>query len=560
MRSSTINLLFIVELLLYIITCILIKPVDAIMLKDPASGFLYYALSLPVTTWILIPLSVFVTLYSPRRIHRMLSVFILVSLTELLPALIIVNPWLPDQYPYLSEAYWIYLHGKIYNVHYLSEVPGLGILYGILQLLIDVDPFTLSKIYALIQSIMLSTFLTIISARLLRVEYLLPLLFVAYNYFFQVNVFHRASLHFTYALVFTYLIIKILKDTSAENWKRKFASLALLFSAMTLTYPGSGYILALLTAAVLMLTLLKYNNVEREILVILLSITAIFVSWYLYISWNEARIAGSIINSLLKVLRLDISFVESATHPFATGLTETFRTLTYLRLVIEGSLMISGFMAASTSLIKCFIHKEKSVEPITQIIYALTVSAYIVIAPWLLTEWSRWSFYKFNGYLLIFSLMSLIIFFKRANPMIKPGFLKKTMYIALVFALALVPVLRYASMPYLHVTTQELDSVMFIHRYYSFTSNVYYLEYAPYILPRLLASRDLVHDVVSFYWFDDPKNDGIYIFTMRALTREAFYMYPIPLAHRLETLNTFMSTHSAKVYDNAFNWAYYFVK
>jgi len=559
MRPSAINLLFVVELFLYIITYILIKPVDAIVLKDLASGFLYYALSLPATTWILIPLSVFVAMYSPRRIHRMLSVFILVSLIELLPALVLVNPWLPDQYPYLSEAYWIYLHGKIRDVHYLSEVPGLGLLYGILQLLINVDPFTVSKIYALIQSIMLSIFLTIISARVLRAEYLLPLLFIAFNYFFQIDIFHRATLHFTYALVFIYLIIETLKGASAEDWKRKFTILAVQFSAMTLTYPGSGYILALLITMAFLSILLKYN-VKREVLAILLSITAIFTSWYLYVSWSEVRIAGSIINSLLEVLRLDMPFVESATHPFATGLTKTFRTLVYLRLAIEGSLMMSGFIVASTNIIRCFIHREKNIELTTQIIYALTVSAYIAIAPWLLTEWSRWSFYKFDGYLLLFSLMSLTTFFKRASPIIKPGLLKRIICVALILALALVPILRYASVPYLHVTTQELDSVMFIHRYYSFTSDAYYLEYAPYTLPRLLTSRDLAHDVVSFYWFDDPKNDGIYVFTLRALTREAFYVYPTQLVYRLESLDTFMNTYSLRVYDNAFNWAYYFVK
>jgi hypothetical protein len=139
------NILLRLELvLLYIVILILLifttaRHVDVIELSDIELYPFYYLLVQSMTTWVAIPLIVFMVMLSSRSSYRLVAVLSLAFIIEFLPSFMMVNPWLPDQYPYLSEAYWIYLHGKISDVHRLSTVPGLGLLYGIFEIIINLE-------------------------------------------------------------------------------------------------------------------------------------------------------------------------------------------------------------------------------------------------------------------------------------------------------------------------------------------------------------------------------------------------------------------------------------
>lgn len=551
------NVLLIFMLNLFVASLLLTQPKDRILLSDNRLYPLFYTISLPLTVWITIPLGVFLALFSPRPLHRILSVLILSFSIEFLPSFMLVNPWLPDQYPYLAEAYWIYLHGKIYDVHYLDEVPVLGLLYGMLQIITNIDSFKLSKLFSLIQATSIPIFLMIISRHLYERESLLPILFLAFNYFKQINVFHRASLHFTYALLFIFLIFKILNQKNEASWKLKLALSLVIFSVMVLAYPGSGYILASLAGTYALLRILDYRDIKPLTLLLVFSIS-IFVIWYLYVSWSQVKIAGSIANSLMEVLRLDITAIESARHPYASGLTHEFQVIVYSRLTIEGIVLLTGFIASLISCILTFLKRLRGVENNNAFtfVYLFTIASFASVVPWLLTEWSRWAFYKFNAYFLLVALLTHTSYFSRFRGTEKLTYMKLLAYIVVTIALISVPLLRYASLPYLYVTTTELHSVTFVHKYYEFASNAYYLEYAPQILSRLLVLGDIAHEILSFYWFKNP-TEGLYILTMRALTREGFYTYPEPLHIRLKVLEEYMNIYGEKVYDNVFNRAYY---
>jgi len=542
---------------LFVLTFIMIKPVDVTKLSDVRLYPLYYFSIQPVTVWILIPLVTFMTIFHPRPFHRVLAVLILAFIIEFLPSVIMVNPWLPDQYPYLAEAYWIYLHGEISDVHYLSIVPGLGLSYGVFEIVTNLSPFAISKAFSLFQAIMLVTMLISLSKKLTDNYALLPLLFLSFNYFAQINVFHRAGLHFTYTLIFLYSFLTML---SYQHLKLRYLiASAIVFSAMVLTYPGSGFILVTIIGAYILLYIAGKAPSLLKLSVMVLSI--IFGVWYGYVASIELRAIGHFWDSLLKVLGLELSFEESMTHPFSEGLTPLFSVLIYTRLLIEGGVIVAG----------CLVALFKYASAITSrlrgrggndvlFVYVLTLASLIAPAPWLLTELSRWSFYKFNHYFLLFSLMSLLHYTHSQSRLrelasLLPIKTKILVSVAIISALLLVPLLRYASMPYLHVTTPELHSTLFVHGYFMFNSKCYYLEYPPYI--RVLVRGDTLHELTYMYWFENL-SVGLYVITDRALTRDGFYLYPQPLQVRLQELENVLTIRGDKVYDNEYNRIYDF--
>jgi hypothetical protein len=552
-------------IIMLMLTFIMAKHIDTIRLSDAKLYPIYYFLKQPTAIWVAVPLALVLITFSSRSSYRLLAILSLAFLIEFLPSFMMINPWLPDQYPYLSEAYWIYLYGNISNVHYLSYVPGLGLLYGIYEIIISLHPFIISKAFSLIQAIVVIVMLAIISRELTNNETLLPLLFLSFNYFADINVFHRSSQHFTLTLVFLYVILAIV--LKPRNFMSRHLLLsAIIFGSMVLTYPGSGYILATIVGAYLISYIVKNKPSTLSVVYIAVFIN-IFAAWYGYVSWREIRIAGSIWNSLIKVFQLEWSFEESATHPFSTGLTSLFRTLIILRLIIEGGVILIGFVIALYKTVSTLLsHSGKEEQSNNFVIYYLTLASLIAPAPWFLTEWSRWSFYKFSHYFLLFSLLSILSYIHSQHRLTRVKLFpsskilsKILVFSIIIIALFLVPLLRYASIPYLHVTTEELSSVYFVHQYFTFSRKCYYFEYTPYILPRLILRGEYLNDISSIYWFENITS-GLYIITDRALTRDGFYIYPQPLKARIMELENFMIIHGNKVYDNIYNRAFYLVK
>jgi hypothetical protein len=556
------NILLRLELVLLYIMILLIfttaRHVDVIELSDIELYPFYYLLVQPMTTWVAISVIVFMVMLSSRSSYRLVAVLSLAFIIEFLPSFMMVNPWLPDQYPYLSEAYWIYLHGKISDVHRLSTVPGLGLLYGIFEIIINLDPFIISKAFSFVQAIALVVMLAPLSKKLANNEALLPLLFISFNYFAQINVFHRAALHFTYTLVLIYLISTISNNRHLE-WRHLLAS-TVIFCAMVLTYPGSGFVLVSITIAYVLSYIIGKGFLTTLKLLIFIFLV-IFGVWYIYTAWSEIRIAGSIWDSLMKVLKLELSAMESATHPYSTGLTPLFKTIVYVRLVIEGGVIAMGFLVASYKYVQAVISYFKREDSDIPFAYTLTLASLTAPAPWLLTEWSRWSFYKFSAYFLLFSLMSLVSYtYSQYRPRRSAKTLLLFMRISAIFiitiALLLVPLLRYASIPYLHVTTSELFTAFFVHEHFTFEQGCYYFEYPPYVLPRLIVHREASHEISFMYWFENISL-GLYVLTDRALTREGFYVYPQPLQEKLRELENYMIIRGSKVYDSKYNRIYY---
>ena len=552
-------LLFIIILL--ILTFITVKHVDVIELSDANLYPLYYFLIQPISERVLIPLIVLMVMFSSKPSYRLLAVLSLAFIIEFLPSYILANPWIPDQYPYLSEAYWIYLYGNISNIHYLSLVPGLGLTYGIFEIATNTNPFILSKVFSLIQALALVILLAPLSKKTTGNESLLPLLFSSFNYFYQINIFHRFSLFFTLTLAFLYIIFTMVLKRN-YNW-RLFLISAILFSAIVLAFPASGYILAIIIGAYIILKFIKKGEFSAQFKFLMITLFTIFISWFSYINYIELiNNIGNFWQNIINVIQLKVTFEESAKHPFSTGLTTLFKLIVYIRLILEGGVIFAGFFIAMYKFITLMI-KDKAEKP-TIFPYVLTLMSVILPTPFFLTEWARWAFYNFSAYILLFSLISILLYLNVQSSRKKverPLFMKKLLKILTIFTiiivLLLVPLLRYTSIPYLNISTPELFSVFFVYEYYTFNHYCYYFEYPPYTLVGLLVQRETIHELTGTYWFENITSPGLYMITNRALTREGFYIYPQPLAIRLEVIENYLLLHGDKIYDDGYNRSYY---
>jgi hypothetical protein len=556
--QKSILLLFIMILL--ILTFITVKHVDVIELSDVNLYPLYYFLIQPISERILIPLIVLMVMFSSKPSYRLLAVLSLAFIIEFLPSYILTNPWIPDQYPFLSEAYWVYLYGNISNVHYLSLTPGLGLTYGIFEIATNMNPFILSKVFSLIQAVALVILLAPLSREIIGNESLLPLLFLSFNYFYQINIFHRVGLFFTLTLAFLYIIFAMVLKRN-YNW-RLFLISAILFSAMVLAFPASGYILAIIIGTYMTLRFIKKEEFSAQFRLLAIIFLTIYIAWYSYIDFIELRYAtGNFWQDIINVIQLKLTFEESATSPFSTGLTPLFKLIVYIRLILDGGVIFAGLFIAMYKFITLMIKDKAEKLPIFP--YVLTLMSVILPTPFFLTEWAQWAFYNFSAYILLFSLISILLYLNVQNSqkkIEKSLFMKiilKILAIFIIIIILLVPLLRYTSIPYLNVSTPELSSVFFVYEYYTFNHPCYYFEYPPYTLVGLLVQKETIHELTGTYWFENITSPGLYMITNRALTREGFYIYPQPLAIRIKAIENYLLLHGDKIYDDGYNRAYY---
>jgi len=130
----------------------------------------------------------------------------------------------------------------------------------------------------------------------------------------------------------------------------------------------------------------------------------------------------------------------------------------------------------------------------------------------------------------------------------------KTAIIAvIVVGLVLIPVTRYASLPYLHLTTQELGAATFVHYYYLGNQRIYYTEYPPYI--RIIVGKDPGWELTGYSLIsnqDFNPNANNFLITKRHLTRDGYYSYPKPISVTFNNMTKILSQSHNIAYVNGY--------
>lgn len=542
-----------------------VPAVDEIHLEESWRCLFFYATNLPLLYYVAIAYSALLALLAKSDGIRLFSLLNVAFLNELTPSIMLKNPWLPDQYPYLSEPFWLVREGHIAPIHYLDRVPGLGLIFSQFMLITTFSPYIISKLYPFLTVIMITLPSFILSRRLCGNGAVAPLLFLAVNSS-QINTFHRNTY---FSMLFSFIILLLWITAS----KRDVASLLLsilVYTASVISYPGSIIMPSMLLAFIIIVIVLDklflvsfIKNIMLKIKMLkrlrelalnecrarsklYLALTVIFL--LIFVLWQSdlnqpgfSSIIGNTYDAIRELMNPPRYIVE-ARHPWAIGLKPIFKMILRVRELMVVALLSLGFSAVLYDLRRGKI----------SLISMLFISLLILLAPFATSAgWGEWFIIKFIRYILFLASLSA------ASLWLSRRSLTRALITAvIVVGLILIPVTRYASIPYLHPTSQEIEAAMFVHLHYNGTDRIYYTEYPPYI--RILVGKNPGWEFNGWSDSVNPEESNV-LTTGRYMTRDSYYTYPIPRVKLINSLIASLSKSHNLVFVDGF-WTYLFMR
>jgi hypothetical protein len=440
----------------------------------------FYASHLPVLYYLTAAFLIAVVVWSAEKALKYLALACLAFLVEMSPIVLLVNPFVPDQYPFIAEPTWLALHGHLADLHYLGTTPGLGLVFSQLLLTTGFTPLQLSKFFPILSVVMVLIVAKIgdeigLDASLFGVP---AVLFLGFNYWYQTDIFHRQTFSLIFYLLSLYLIVKILKSER----RAYFIIYVVVYSAMVMSHPGTPvFLLISLVVATLGFTVIHKNR--RLLLLTYISLTIFFI-YYLFVnSWDLPRMFGYVYSAVRSLLGVVPSTPATAV---LTGYGATFQRLLNIRLGITGLYLL---LASLTTLYVLFKRAVgATVKLIAYIHIGLIVQIGIFVFGGYIANLRPLFFIVYTCALLVTQWLALVkrFFQARVSAPVKT-FAKVTLLSVLVTLTCLVPVLRFSGIPYLYAPTQELSVKTFVDRYYDYASPIYATESnLPYFLAVLV--------------------------------------------------------------------------
>jgi len=549
-----ISIPILIALFLTLITFLLIPVIDVIQLENVWQYPLFYASSLPLIYYLAVIYSSLLALFCRNDYGKLVSLLCVAFLVELTPSLMLVNPWLPDQYPYLAEPVYLIRNSHIAPVHCLHEVPGLGLTFSQLMLVTNLGAYMVSKIYPVLTVLMLVLPTFLMSRELCGNGAIAPLLFLAINSA-QINTFHRFSLFF---MLFSLALFLVWRRHGGHKPVHSILYI-IVFSAATLAYPGSIIIPSLLLLAPIIWLILRKvqasflsrrlkQSFPESIPTYRLGLISliIFLSWGIIVALNSfTDIVQLVYNAFVELASPEDPLrILTPQHGFSGAIpTITFLYILRVRMVLAIALQGLGFL----SFIPVLLGREKR-GGLIHVLYLPLLMSYLLYLP---TSANQYYTVRVVLYAtLLASLCVATIWHPKQNQIVKMVIIVFT-----VAGLILIPITRYASIPYLHPTTQELNAASFVHQFYISNRPIYYTEYPPYI--RVIVGKDPSWEFTQYFLIsEDSFNTTSILMSKRYIARDGYYLFLKPanitFNHVAETLSLTHNTVYVNGYANLF--------
>ena len=482
---------------------------------------------------------------SKDRSTKLLSVVLLTALIVLTPSIMLMNPWLPDQYPYLSEAVWLTKHYFIANIHHLDETPGLGLLFSQFMLITGLGPFEVAKIYPLLV-ILMTPLMFLTSERICGNGALIPILLLGFTYPVP-SVFHRSSLFFIFLVVLVFLLTKIVSERRPTKYALAYI---LAISTTVLSYSGVIVLLVALTATVPMLYLFYGRNQKIISLGTPILSLIIFLSWQVYIAEAEFRcIVGNIYYGIQEFLIFNPErFLEISAYRGTLGYTDILKVILDARIAFTVILLMLATIVAIYVLLK---GRKKQVQVFASLIYLSSAIQFFLLSTFI---YYGLAFAKKLDAFFVYTSTVCVV----ALPVLMPKFINKykkkikpAIVCLLVVPLLLVPLLSYHGIPYLHTPSSELKVKVFIDEYYNTEEPILATELnLPYLLFEVLQDRK-PQNIRAILTPEEPIDYGSnYLILERYVTRDGYLVYSIKYEDYLKTLISSLTVNHNLVYDS----------
>ena len=519
---------------------ILLTPrIDSIQLNNPLDYPFFYARSLPVIYYVATVYLVLLAVFGGDRNIKLLSVMLVALLVQFTLSIMLTNPWIPDQYPYLAEATWLVKNHHITRMHNLDQTPGLGLLFAPFMLVTGLGPFQVSKFYPLL--IVLVMPLAFLTGEKICGDGALPSLLFFGLTFHQPNAYHRNTFFLILFIVLLFVMVKNLV-------KRRVGYLVaytLTASALVISY--SGTIVPFLSLALIAILFALLDKGRQKVIRFgtpLLFIT-IFFSWYAFAARLEFDyMFGKIYSGLQELIYPTTERMLEITAYGEASLTEVFQLLMNVRSALT-IMLVSLAMPLSIYILLRRRNHDFSAVFISSIFLA-TTAQFVVLVPFI-----------YYGLPLVIKLHTFFVYLSVlcVPLLLKSKFVKykdKVKLILGLFALILlllVPLLSYSTIPFLHSPTSELKAKVFIDTYYRGRDPILATELnLPYGLSMLLMNRRVVEPRTISRPEEPIRSNSSYWILQRFMTRDGYVEYPIGYKEYLKTLISSLSVSHNLVY------------
>jgi hypothetical protein len=544
-------LLATIAIILFLCTIVTMPRIDY---AEP--NVFFYLQNLPPLYYVCLFFSLSVALFFKRGTVSLIAAIIFGLLLLWTPSIMIVQLWPMDTFPFLGQAVYVTRTGYA-STDVLGETPGLGLFVGSFISLTDIDPFLVAKLYPAFFTVIFVTFLYLIGKELglEKVPVLVPLLSVAVMWPNEIHLSRQCfSLIFYVAALF--LFLRLMKKRDRRILPLLFFTILLL----VISHPVSSifFMTSLGAIIVLGLVLRKLQSKDYRLMISTTFFTA--VSW---IVWNAYCLQTS--KGLDVLVQLSQSFMTailknptevSGMSRILSGYTSIYSAIINLRL---GLTVFIGLSAIVFSAIIYWYSKNKKNVTLTVSWLAPGAVSAVLLLYVGLPFMARPALFFFISWAPLGAWVYNRLNQKRLKKL-------KIIFVSVFIILPalLLPIIKYAPLPFTFATSQELAAVTFTDIYYN-GSNYIYLEASPpysytYIAYNFRnASKTLTFD--SWYLPEEGVSQKLIfehptLVIYRVITRDAFWEYNPSMSDVVTNLTLCDETLN-KVYDSGYPYSFF---
>ena len=544
-------LLATIAIILFLCTIVTMPRID---FAEP--NVFFYLQNLPPLYYVCLFFSLSVALFFKRGTVSLIAAIIFGLLLLWTPSIMIVQLWPMDTFPFLREAVYVTRTGYG-STDVLGETPGLGLFVGSFISLTDIDPFLVAKLYPAFFTVIFVTFLYSIGKELglEKVPVLVPLLSVAVMWPNEIHLSRQCfSLIFYVAALFLFLRLMKKRD------RRILSMLLFTILLLVISHPVSSIFFMTSLGAIIVLgsVLRKLQPKDYRLMISTIFFTA--VSW---IVWNAYCLQTS--KGLDVLVKLSQSFMTailknptevSGMSRILSGYTSIYSAIINLRLGLTVFIGLSAIVFSA--IIYWYSKNKKNVTMTVSWLAPGAVSAVLLLyvglpfmarpALFFFISWAplgAWVYNRLNQ--------------KRLKRM-------KIIFVSVFIILPalLLPIIKYAPLPFTFATSQELAAVTFTDIYYNGSSYIYLEASPPYSYTYIAynfrnTSKTLTFD--SWYLPEEGVSQKLIfehptLVIYRVITRDAFWEYNPSMSDVVTNLTLCEETLN-KVYDSGYPYSFF---
>lgn len=513
-------LLATIVILLFLCTIVTMPRIDY---AEP--NVFFYLQNLPPLYYVCLFFSLAVALYFKRGSVSLIAAIVFGLLLLWTPSVMIVQLWPMDSFPFLGQSMYVTRTGYA-TTDVLGETPGLALFFGSFLSMTGADPFIATKLYPALFTIIFVVFMYLIGKELgvEKTPVLVPLLSVAIMWPNEIH-FSRQCFSLIFYITAFFLFLKLMKKRD----RRILLIFLSLILFMVISHPISSIFFMTSLGLVSFLGFILRKLQAKDFRLILTVLFFIGISWIVWNAYCLETSKGLDVLTQLSQTFLTAFFknpteVSGATRIF-DGYTPAYSAVIDLRLGLTIFVGISAIVFSIITLL-C-VKNKKNVFILTSWLAPGAISAVLLLYVGL-PFMARPALFFFIGWAPLGAWIYNSLNKKRMKNL---QIIFVTVFILL--PALLLPIIKYAPLPFTFATTQELAVVTFVDTYSDWNQYIYLEVSPPYSYSYILCDTQVSSKILAqAFWYvpNEGLNQSVVknyptLVVYRVISRDAFIEY-----------------------------------